>query len=529
LCPALGIAIPVGKDSMSMKSSWRDGGINHAVTAPLSLIVSAFAPVVDIRQTLTPELDLRNGETCLIFIDLAGGRQRLGGAILAQCHGALGSIPPDFEHPEVMREFFTAIQVLNEDGYLLAYHDRSDGGLIVTLCEMAFAARTGLDVDITSLGPDTVEALFCEELGAVIQVKSADLEAVKAYLTETKLLADHFHVIARPNEDKRLRVGHETRTVIDTDLGTLLESWSSNTFHMQRARDNPQCAEQEFAAMIDLTDPGLHVSASFEPAPPIAVPMVMARRPRIAVLREQGVNGHVEMAAAFDRAGFDAVDVHMSEIIARSKTLEEFNGLVACGGFSYGDVLGAGGGWAKSILFNGYARERFAEFFRRDTSFALGICNGAQMLSHMRELIPGAETWPTFRRNSSEQFEARLVMAEVLESPSVLLRGMAGTRAPIVVAHGEGRCTAAPADAISNVCLRYVDNHGAPSERYPYNPNGSDGGVTGLTSTDGRVTIMMPHPERVFLRTQYSWIDPAWASDEGPWMKLFRNARAWLE
>jgi len=526
LCPALGIAIPVGKDSMSMKSSWHDGGIEHAVTAPLSLVVSAFAPVVDIRQTLTPELKLDRGDTCLLFIDLAGGRQRLGGAIVAQCHGALGTNPPDFDNPEVMREFFTAIQVLNEAGYLLAYHDRSDGGLIVTLCEMAFAARTGLDIDITSLGQNTAGALFCEELGVVFQIRSADFESIEAYLAETKLLADNVHVIARPNEDERIRVRNGAGTVIDTRLTTLLESWSSTTFHMQQARDNPQCAEQEFAA---LSDPGLHVSASFEPAPPTPAPMVMARRPRIAVLREQGVNGHVEMAAAFDRAGFDAVDVHMSEIIGRATTLDEFSGLVACGGFSYGDVLGAGGGWAKSILFNSYAREHFAAFFHRDASFALGICNGAQMLSHLHELIPGAENWPTFHRNSSEQFEARLVMAEVLESPSVLLRDMAGTRAPIVVAHGEGRVTSSASDPLAKVCLRYVDNHGAPTERYPYNPNGSDGGVTGLTNEDGRVTIMMPHPERVFLRTQYSWIDRSWASDEGPWMKIFRNARAWLE
>lgn len=529
LCPALGIVIPVGKDSMSMKSAWLDGSRECAVTAPLSLIISAFAPVVDVRQTLNPELRLDKGDSSLLFIDLAGGRQRLGASILTQCYGTLGTEPPDFDDPTVMSALFEVIQVLNEAGYLLAYHDRSDGGLIVTLCEMAFAARSGIDIDITGLGQDPLAALFCEELGVVIQVENVHLETVTAYLNDTLSLANRVHLLGRPNEDRTVRVQTGTDVIFESDLATLLGSWSSNTFQMQYARDNPECAEQELAGIVNLNDPGLHLTTTFEPTTQTRAPTVMTARPRIAVLREQGVNGHVEMAAAFDRAGFDAVDVHMSDLIERKRSLKDFNGIVACGGFSYGDVLGAGGGWAKSILFNSHAQESFADFFNRPTSFALGVCNGCQMLSHLSSLIPGAADWPTFARNLSEQFEARLVMAEVLESPSILLREMAGTRAPIVVAHGEGRVVADVIEQQSSVCLRFVDNHGAATEHYPYNPNGSVGGVTGLTSDDGRVTIMMPHPERAFLTTQYSWLDRSWGSDEGPWMKIFRNARSWLE
>ncbi|TDJ61013.1 MAG: phosphoribosylformylglycinamidine synthase [Proteobacteria bacterium] len=525
LCPALGIAIPVGKDSMSMKTQWHQGEVEHAITAPLSLIVSAFAPVVDVRRTLTPELKLDCGETCLLLIDLGRGAQRLGGSILAQCYGSLGTVPPDLDSAEMVRELFNAIQILNETGYLLAYHDRSDGGLITTLCEMAFAARSGLDIDIALLGSDPIAALFCEELGAVIQVRNADLDAVQTHLAQSAHLVGYYHVVAHPKSGDRIDIHNGTQPILHTDLGTLLQSWSLNTFHMQSARDNPRCAEQEFAAITDLTDPGLHLRTRF------ALPRsaaVMSARPRIAVLRDQGVNGHVEMAAAFDRAGFEAIDVHMSDLLERSFTLETFNGLVACGGFSYGDVLGAGGGWAKSILFNGHARDTFAEFFHSTRRFALGVCNGCQMLAHLRQLIPGAENWPRFERNTSEQFEARLVMVEVLESPSILMRDMIGTRAPIVVAHGEGRVTSHTTAQAPEICLRYIDNHGVPTEGYPYNPNGSSGGITGLTNDDGRVTIMMPHPERLFLRSQYSWIDPSWTSDEGPWMQLFRNARAWL-
>ena len=523
LCPALGIAIPVGKDSMSMKTQWRADGTDFAVTSPLSLIVSAFAPVVDIRQALTPQLRLDRGPTTLLFIDLAAGRQRLGGSILAQTDRALGDSPPDLDDPALMREFFTAIQLLNETGYVLAYHDRSDGGLITTLCEMAFAARCGIDIDISALGGDPAAALFCEELGAVIQIRDADREAVMAHFARYAVLAGNVHELGHAQAEREIVVRHGDTTLIDESVTDLLEPWSRTTWQMQSARDNPQCADEEYAAIRDPDDPGLSLVA---PVTPVAfAPAVNTTRPQIAILREQGVNGHVEMAAAFDRAGFDAIDVHMSELLAGRRSLAAFNGLVACGGFSYGDVLGAGGGWAKSILYNDAVRENFADYFRRDTTFTLGVCNGCQMLAHLAPLIPGAAAWPRFARNVSEQFEARLVMVEVAASASVLLRDMAGMRAPIVVAHGEGR-VAEPVR--EGVCLRYVDNRGAVAGSYPHNPNGSVAGVTGLTSADGRVTIMMPHPERVFLATQFSWIDPAWPHAEGPWMQIFHNARRWL-
>jgi len=523
LCPALGLAIPVGKDSMSMKSQWRDEDRDHAVTSPLSLIVSAFAPVADIRQSLTPELRLDQGPTSILFIDLAAGRQRLGGSILAQVCGSLGDVPPDLDDPATMREFFAAIQVLNETGYVLSYHDRSDGGLVTTLAEMAFAARCGLDVNVSGLGNDPAAALFCEELGVAIQVRDADLDVVMAHLSTSPTLAEHVHVVAQPTSDRRFTVRHGETSLIDEALAALLGHWSQTTWQMQSARDNAMCADEEFAAIGDMDDPGLHLHGATTPQP--CAPAVNSARPRIAILREQGVNGHVEMAAAFDRAGFDAVDVHMSELLAEQTSLGDFNGLVACGGFSYGDVLGAGGGWAKSILLNETVCADFADFFSRETTFTLGVCNGCQMIAHLSGIIPGANAWPRFERNVSEQFEARLVMVRVEESPSVLLEGMTGMRAPIVVAHGEGRI-----ENMRNtgVCLRYVDNHGGVAESYPGNPNGSADGITGLTSDDGRVTIMMPHPERVFLTTQFSWLDRSWSGAEGPWMGIFHNARRWL-
>lgn len=523
LCPALGIVIPVGKDSMSMKTQWRAQETDFAVTSPLSLIVSAFAPVVDIRQSLTPQLRLDSGPTTLLFIDLAAGRQRLGGSILAQTDRALGDTPPDLDDPACLREFFTTIQLLNETGYVLAYHDRSDGGLITTLCEMAFAARCGIDIDITALGGDAAAALFCEELGVVIQIRDADLDTVMGHFAGSAELAGNVHVLGCTQAERQVVVRHGETNVIDESVTNLLEHWSRTTWQMQSARDNPQCADEEYAAIRDPEDPGLSLVA---PATPVAfAPAVTTTRPQIAILREQGVNGHVEMAAAFDLAGFDAIDVHMSELLGGQRSLETFNGLVACGGFSYGDVLGAGGGWAKSILYNDAVRDSFATFFRRDTTFTLGVCNGCQMLAHLAPLIPGAASWPRFTRNVSEQFEARLVMVEVEASASILLRDMAGMRAPIVVAHGEGRVAEPVADG---VCLRYVDHRGAVAGSYPYNPNGSIDGITGLTTPDGRVTIMMPHPERVFLATQFSWIDPNWSHAEGPWMQIFHNARRWL-
>ncbi len=523
LCPALGIVIPVGKDSMSMKTQWRTDETDFAVTSPLSLIVSAFAPVVDIRESLTPQLRLECGASTLLFIDLAAGRQRLGGSILAQTDCALGDVPPDLDDPACLREFFTAIQLLNETGYVLAYHDRSDGGLITTLCEMAFAARCGIEIDVTALGGDAAAALFCEELGVVIQVRDADLDAVMAHFAAAPTLAGNVHALGSAVAERQIVVRHDGTTVIDEAVSQLLGSWSRTSWQMQSARDNPQCADEEYATIIDPDDPGLSLHAPITPTRFASA--VNTSRPQIAILREQGVNGHVEMAAAFDRAGFDAIDVHMSELLAGRRSLAAFNGLVACGGFSYGDVLGAGGGWAKSILYNDSVREDFAAFFQRESTFTLGVCNGCQMLAHLAPLIPGAASWPRFRRNVSEQFEARLVMVEVAASASILFRDMAGMRAPIVVAHGEGRV----AEAVDErVCLRYVDNRGAVAATYPGNPNGSAAGVTGLTSTDGRATIMMPHPERVFLATQFSWIDPDWPHAEGPWMQIFHNARHWL-
>ena len=539
LCPALGIAIPVGKDSMSMKTVWQrpgpDRGERVEMTAPLSLIVSAFAPVADARRTLTPQLrtdrDGGSADTDLILIDLGRGRDRLGGSCLAQVHGRTGDTPPDLDEPGLLVQMFDAVQDLSRRGLLLAYHDRADGGLFVTLCEMAFAGRCGLDIDLAALpGTDPAAALFSEELGAVIQVRRADLSAVLAVLAAHGI-GDCCRRIGRPAADGRLRIRRGDALLMDESRAALQRLWSETSWQMQRLRDNPDCADEEHAR-IDSDDPGLHAVPTFDPADDIAAPLIATGvRPRLAVLREQGVNGQVEMAAAFDRAGFDCIDVHMSDIIAGRIALDDFKGLAACGGFSYGDVLGAGEGWAKTILFNPRAREQFERFFARTDSFALGVCNGCQMLANLRELIPGAGHWPHFVRNRSEQFEARLVMVEVAESPSILLRGMAGSRIPIVVAHGEGRAELRDAAHLAairpQVALRYLETDGSPAERYPANPNGSPEGITGLTSADGRVTIMMPHPERVFRSVQYSWRPDHWGED-GPWLRLFRNARAWV-
>ena len=528
LCPALGIAIPVGKDSMSMKTQWRDADGEHAVSAPLSLIVSAFAPVVDIRQSLTPELRLDCGATRLLFIDLGAGKQRLGGSVLCQSFGIRGDTPPDLDNPAQLRAFFAATQLLNEGGALLAYHDRSDGGLLTTLAEMAFAARCGIDVDIAALGDDPVRALFCEELGAVVQVRASDVDLVRDAYEDPDAFAGTVYDLGTTTAERAVCIRHGATVAIRHLLRDLLHSWSMPSNAMQRWRDNPACAAEELAQICAEDDRGLSLHVSFDPNALDVPPAIQLARPRIAVLREQGVNGHVEMAAAFDRAGFDAVDVHMSELVSGERTLDAFNGFVACGGFSYGDVLGAGGGWAKTIQHHERVRDMFATFFARPTTFALGVCNGCQMLAQLRDIIPGAAGWPTFVRNYSEQFEARLVMVEVTASPSIFLSDMAGTRAPIVVAHGEGRIAQAlPTDALP--CMRYIDSHGKVATSYPANPNGSHDGITGLTTADGRVTIMMPHPERVFLRTQFSWIDPNWPAVAGPWMMMFNNARRWVD
>ncbi len=532
LCPALGIAIPVGKDSMSMRTVWREEGESRQVISPISLIVTAFAQVLDVRKTLTPEL-CTSGDSDLILIDLGKGRNRIGGSCLAQIYNQLGHHTPDLDDPATFKRFFATLQELNGRGLLLAYHDRSDGGLFVTLCEMAFAARTGLDVRIDDLGDDPVAALFNEELGAVIQVRHQDTDEVLAWLADAGL-KHHSHVIGELSDGGRLQVQHGGIPILDEALLDLHTAWSETSYRLQALRDNPECARQEIESLLDPANPGLQAHLTFDPAEEIAAPYIATgARPRVAILREQGVNGQIEMAAAFDRAGFAAVDLHMSDIIAGRIALAGFQGVVACGGFSYGDVLGAGEGWAKSILFNPQARDQFSAFFARSDSFGLGVCNGCQMMSNLRELIPGSDHWPRFVRNASEQFEARLALVEVLKSPSLFLAGMEGSRIPIAVAHGEGRAEFRaehpPEEALRRhlAVMRYVDNRGDPTEIYPANPNSSPLGLTGLTSEDGRFTIMMPHPERVFRTVQFSWRPAGWGED-GPWLRMFRNARRWL-
>ena len=553
LCPRLGISIPVGKDSLSMKTVWNDGE-RKEVTAPLSLIVTAFAPVEDVRATLTPQLRTDAGETELVLIDLGSGRNRLGGSALAQVYNQVGDRAPDLDDPGKLQAFFATVQRLRSEGRILAYHDRSDGGLFVTLCEMAFAGRTGLyvildalcfshslsDVDAAEIQTQPmggvyhrriVEVLFNEELGAVLQIRREDRKAVMQAFVDAGLGAE-FHVIGGLSGDDRIKFIHNGVAVLEASRIDLQRAWSETSYELQKLRDNPQCAQEEYDRLLDAADPGLSARLSFDPAEDVAAPFIATGvRPRVAILREQGVNGHVEMAAAFDRAGFEAVDVHMSDIIAGRVTLGEFKGFAACGGFSFGDVLGAGAGWAKSILFNARARDAFEAFFGRDDTFALGVCNGCQMMGHLRQLIPGAEVWPHFVRNRSEQFEARLVMVEVTRSPSLFFSGMEGSRLPVVVAHGEGYAEFANEQqleaALPLVALRFVDNRGAPTEVYPYNPNGSPRGITGLTSRDGRFTILMPHPERLFRTVQFSWHPQEWGED-GPWLRMFRNARKWV-
>jgi len=530
LCPALGISIPVGKDSMSMKTVWDENGQKKSVTAPLSLICSAFAPVADIRKTLTPQLRTDSGDTDLLLIDLGKGRNRLGGSALAQVYNQIGHQSPDLENPQALKSFFEVIQALNERSLLLAYHDRSDGGLFATVVEMAFAAHCGVTVKLDDLGDDVAAALFSEELGAVVQVRHTDTDDVLAWLHDAGLGRYSF-VIGTCNDDDQIRFTRGRYTVLDETRVDLHRVWSETSYRMQSLRDNPVCAQQEFDSLLDAADPGLNCALSFDLKQNVAAPYIAKGvRPRVAILREQGVNGHVEMAAAFDRAGFAAVDVHMSDILQGRTALADFVGLAACGGFSYGDVLGAGQGWAKSILFNARARDEFSRFFDRADSFSLGVCNGCQMLSSLAELIPGTAHWPRFRRNVSEQFEARFSLVEVSASPSILLKGMEGSRMPITVAHGEGLAVfaqvngAKAAQDAGLVCMRFVNNRGQATEQYPNNPNGSPLGITGLTSIDGRVTIMMPHPERVFRAVQHAWRPDDW-SEDGPWMRMFRNAR----
>ncbi len=537
LCPALGLTIPVGKDSMSMRTLWNEDETQKSVTAPMSLIISGFAPVTDARKSLTPQLRTDQGETDLLLIDLGAGKNRLGFSALAQVYQQEGAEVPDVDDADMLKVFFAAVQALNEQDLILAYHDRSDGGLMTTIAEMSFAGHVGVDLDIDLLAAADAEilpALFAEELGAVIQVRRSDTEQLLVELNAAGL-GDVAYVIGSLNETDEVRILHSGDAFYSKPRVDLQRCWAETSYQIQALRDNEECAKEEFDRLLDANDPGLHASLTFDINEDVAAPYLSHNnRPKIAILREQGVNGQIEMAAAFDRAGFDAVDVHMSDIGAGRVSLSDFRGFVACGGFSYGDVLGAGEGWAKSILFNDNVRAQFEAFFNRTDTFALGVCNGCQMMSNLHEIIPGAQHWPHFVRNISEQFEARVSMVEVQESPSIFFSGMQGSVMPIAVAHGEGRAefsgatSQAAVEDGSLVALRYVDNHGKVADKYPANPNGTPAGITGLTTADGRFTIMMPHPERVFRAVQNSWAPDEWAED-GAWMRMFRNARAWVK
>ena len=536
LCPKLGIAIPVGKDSLSMRTLWQEKGIDKSVVAPLSLIVSGFANVTDIGLTATPQL--KTGlDSELLLIDLGRGKNRLAGSALAQVFGKVGDVAPDLDDADDLIAFFEVTQRLLAEERLLAYHDRSDGGLFTTLAEMAFAGRTGVDIVLDNIagdGPEAVAALFAEEAGAVIQVRAADVQAVRQRYQDAGL-GGCVHSVGTVNDEDVVRLRLGGAVLRERPRWGLQRLWSETSYRIQALRDNPDCARQEFESIADSNDPGLNVRLTFDMSEDVATPFInTGARPKVAILREQGVNGHMEMAAAFDRAGFSAMDVHMSDLLAGRVSLDDMKGLVACGGFSYGDVLGAGEGWAKSILYNPGLRDAFNRFFFREDTFSLGVCNGCQMLSNLKDLIPGAEHWPHFVRNLSEQFEARTSLVEIQDSPSILLRDMAGTRLPIAVAHGEGRAEISDQDLNRNIeqrllALRYVDSLGNPAEQYPANPGGSPQGVTGFTTRDGRATIMMPHPERVFRVLQNSWIPDDWRRFEnGPWYRLFANARKWV-
>lgn len=531
LCPELGLTIPVGKDSMSMKTAWQDNGEDKAVTSPLSLVITAFGAVKDVRKTITPELSQIEGSR-LLLVDLGNKQNRMGGSCLAQVYGQLGNTCPDVDSAKELKSFYLFMQELVEQSLISAYHDRSDGGLFTTVVEMAFAGKVGAEIDISGLGADVASILFNEELGAVIQITDSNEAAVRA-LAEKYQLNGLVHDIGKVTLNDSVCFSKDGEYVEKNTRTYYRQLWASTTFAMQTLRDNPECAQQEHDIKGDPQDPGLHSLLKFDINEDITAPFVnVGAKPEIAILREQGVNSHVEMAAAFHRAGFTPIDVHMSDMLA-GRSLENFAGLVACGGFSYGDVLGAGEGWAKSILFNDGVKAKFKQFFERDNTFSLGVCNGCQMLSNLKSLIPGAEHWPHFVTNQSERFEARVAMVEVADSPSVLLAGMQGSRMPIAVSHGEGRAEFTLDNQMSvlknesQIALRYVDNYGRVTTNYPSNPNGSAQGITGLTSLDGRSTIMMPHPERVFRAVSNSWRPSEWKED-GPWMRMFRNARVFV-
>ncbi|WP_444900101.1 phosphoribosylformylglycinamidine synthase [Microbulbifer sp. VAAC004] len=531
LCPELGITIPVGKDSMSMRTAWEDEGEQKSVTAPLSLVISAFTPVTDVRKTVTPQLHTNKGESELLLVDLGAGKNRLGASCLAQVYNELGDKPADLDDAKKLKGFFEVVQqALNED-LIMAYHDRADGGLFTTLAEMGFAGRVGMDVEIYELGEDPIAALFSEELGAVLQVPACEADMLVQRFAAVGVPT---HKIGYLNNNEHLCITNNGVEIFKRSRAELQQIWSETSFRIQSLRDNAECAEQEFAAIAQ-EDPGLTVNLTFDINEDISAPYIAKGvRPKVAVLREQGVNSQVEMAHSFHRAGFNAVDVHMSDILSGRVALDEFKGLVGCGGFSYGDVLGAGEGWAKTILFNDRARDQFEGFFNRNDTFGLGVCNGCQMFSVIKELIPGADHWPRFVRNLSEQYEARFALVGIEDSPSVLFKGMAGTYMPVAVAHGEGRVEFADQQALEKceasgtIAMRYLNNKGEISQTYPANPNGSVNGITSLSSEDGRVTIMMPHPERVARAVSNSWHPDEWKEDSG-WMRLFRNARVFVD
>ncbi len=537
LCPALGICVPVGKDSMSMRTVWQQDGERHSNTAPLSLIISAFAPVSDIRCTVTPQLRTDQGDCDLLLIDLGHSRNRMGGSALAQVYRETGAVPPDLDNPADLKNFFALIQQLNSESLLLAYHDRSDGGLFAALAEMAFAGHCGVDIQLAETlvngNDDVLPVLFSEEIGAVIQVRRAQL-ALVLQMIEQAGLSDCASVIGTLNGRDELRILNAGKLLFEDSRVSLQRLWAQTSFQIQSLRDNSECALQEYDALLNVKDPGLQVVLSFDHNADITAPFInVGAKPVVAVLREQGVNGQVEMAAAFDRARFKAIDVHMTDLLSGRLKLDQFNVLVACGGFSFGDVLGAGGGWAKSILHNRALRAEFVRFFERETTLTLGVCNGCQMVSLLKELIPGATHWPRFVRNRSEQFEARTSLVQAADSRSAFFTGMAGSVFPIAVAHGEGQAEFRQASDLQalqsagGIAMAYVDNCGKVTERYPQNPNTSPMGIAGVCSADGRATVMMPHPERVFRAVQNSWRPDDWAED-APTMRLFRNARVWL-
>ena len=522
LCPKLGLTIPVGKDSMSMKSTWNENGDKKSVTAPLSLIISAFSKIPDARLQITPLLDTKI-ESELFLIDLGLGKNRMGGSCLAQVYNQVGKTSPDLDDPILFAKFFSLINKLNKEKLISAYHDRSDGGVITTLFEMAFASHCGMEI----IGTNSINELFNEELGCIIQIPIINKSIVLKELEKIGL-KKFTRPIAKVNNTDEILIYQEKKLVFREQRKNLHKEWSSTSFEISKLRDNPICSESENKELLETSD-GLKVKTTYDINESISAPYLSTGiKPKIAILREQGINGHVEMAAAFSQAGFDAYDVHMSEILSGNKSLKQFQGLAACGGFSYGDVLGAGRGWANSILLNSKAKDEFSEYFSRTDSFTLGVCNGCQMVSNLKEIIPGSQNWPSFEKNTSEQFEARLTSVKIEQTNSILFNGMEGSIMPIAIAHGEGRAKFTSKQSKTNIAMQYVDYSGKKTQTYPHNPNGSEDAIASMCDDSGRITIMMPHPERVFRAIQNSWHPGDW-QERSPWMRMFENARKWVD